>query len=106
MGGREVAKGVCFFFFFSVVGLRSAGAVGCCLSGPVCTGWCGTVPERGSLADNTSQPAMKTPIDPLFPIHSMPDPFNPSPHHPLSIYGNSIDTAEFGNQAQERNGHQ
>jgi len=51
MGGREVAKGVCFFFFFffSIVGLRSA--VGCV----VLRALGGVVPERGSLADNTSQ---------------------------------------------------
>lgn len=104
MGGREVAKGVCFFFL-SIVGLRSAGAVGCCLSGPVCTGWCGTGERKFSGQHQPASYGMKTPIDPLFPIHSMPDPFNPSLHHPLSIYG-SIDTAEFGNQAQERNGHQ
>lgn len=95
---------MCVFFSFLSLG---SGALA--LWDVVCLVRCalgGVVPERGSLADNTSQPAMKTPIDPLFPIHSMPDPFNPSPHHPLSIYGNSIDTAEFGNQAQERNGHQ
>jgi len=69
---------------------------------PVCTGWCGTRERKFSRQHH---PAIKTPIDPLFPIHTMLDPLSPRPHRPLSTHG-SIDTIEFGNQTQQRNLHQ